>query len=193
MIHRKALAVVVAYDMYLECAEGDLAPAWKMEKPMDFWSFREKKSEQMLQYKPTRRKYPGDGNMRAGTQQSQKERKEKAKERNDQSILDMTQGDPEVDANNPIYQRILRELLAGVGNPDCAGTCPISSAMLKVCRLGRSIHCPVKCVASSVIQCVDCATSSFTFSQTEARIWGRVASLSIIMIASLAWLWRIAR
>ncbi len=63
MIHGKALAVVVAYDMYLECSEGELEPAWKVEKPMDFWSFREKLSEQMLQYKPTRRKYPGDANM----------------------------------------------------------------------------------------------------------------------------------
>jgi hypothetical protein len=86
MIHGKALAVVVAYDMYLECAKGDLDPAWKIEKPMDFWPFREKLSEQMLQYKPTRRKYPGDGNMRAATQQSQRDRKEKTKERNDQSI-----------------------------------------------------------------------------------------------------------
>jgi hypothetical protein len=54
MIHRKALAVVVACDVYLECAEGDLDPAWKIEKPMDFWPFREKLSKQMLQYKPTR-------------------------------------------------------------------------------------------------------------------------------------------
>jgi hypothetical protein len=69
---------------------------------MEFWSFREKLSEQMLQCKPTCGKYPGDGNMRAAMQQSQQDRKEKAKERNDQSILDMTQGDPEVDANNPI-------------------------------------------------------------------------------------------
>jgi hypothetical protein len=26
----------VAYDMYLECAEGDLDQAWKIEKQMDF-------------------------------------------------------------------------------------------------------------------------------------------------------------
>jgi hypothetical protein len=53
MIHGKAFTVVVAYDMYLECTEGDLEPAWKVEKPMDSWLFREKLSEQMLQYKPT--------------------------------------------------------------------------------------------------------------------------------------------
>jgi hypothetical protein len=63
MIHGKTLALVVAYDMYLECTEGDLEPSWKVEKPMDFWSFWEKLSEQMLQYKPTHHKYPGDANM----------------------------------------------------------------------------------------------------------------------------------
>ena len=121
MIHGKALAVVVAYDMYLECAEGDLDPAWKIEKPIDFWSFREKLSEQMLQYKPTRRKYPGDGNMRAATQQSQRDRKEKTKERNDQSILDMTQGDPEVDANNPIDRAILKRAVGRRGKSRLCG------------------------------------------------------------------------
>jgi hypothetical protein len=65
----------------------------------------------MLQYKPTRLKYPGDANMRAATQQRQKVRKEKIKKRNNQSILDTTQGDPEVDANNPIDQRILKRAI----------------------------------------------------------------------------------
>jgi hypothetical protein len=48
MIHGRTLAVVVAYGMYLEYTEGDLELAWKIEKQMDFWSFREKLSEQML-------------------------------------------------------------------------------------------------------------------------------------------------
>jgi hypothetical protein len=146
---------------------------------MDFWSFRENLSVQMLQYKPTRRKYPGDGNMQAATQQSQRDRKEKTKERNGQSILDMTQGDPEVDADNPIDRAILKRAIGRPGKSRLCGTCPISSTTLKVCRPGRSNHCSVECVASSVIQCLDCVTSPFTFSQTEARIWGRVASLSI--------------
>ena len=30
--HAKALAIVAAYDMYLECAEGVLDPEWKLEK-----------------------------------------------------------------------------------------------------------------------------------------------------------------
>jgi hypothetical protein len=72
-----------------------------------------------------------------------------------------------------LTKQFLRELSAGVGNPDCAGTCPISSPTLKVWILGRSIHCSAECMASSVIQRVDCTASPFTFSQTESRIWGR--------------------
>jgi len=65
----KAMAVVVAYDMYLECAEGKLERSWKVKKPLDFWSFREKLSEQMLAYNPTKRLYPGDHLLRKATQQ----------------------------------------------------------------------------------------------------------------------------
>jgi hypothetical protein len=47
VLHGKGLAVVVAYDMNLECCEGKLNPEWKIEKPLDFWhDFREKLSEQ---------------------------------------------------------------------------------------------------------------------------------------------------
>jgi hypothetical protein len=47
-----------------------LNAAWKIEAPMNFWSFREKLLVQMLEYNPSRRKYPGDYRMRAATQQS---------------------------------------------------------------------------------------------------------------------------
>ena len=59
--------------------------------------------------------------MRAATQQSQRDRKEKTKERNDQSILDMTQGDPEVDANNPIDQAILKRAIGRRGKSRLCG------------------------------------------------------------------------
>lgn len=42
MNHGKALAVTTAYDMYLECAEGNLNSDWKVSKPVDFHRFREK-------------------------------------------------------------------------------------------------------------------------------------------------------
>jgi hypothetical protein len=74
MLHGKSLAVVVAYDLYLEVAEGKLDSAWEIEVPLDFWQFREQLSKQMLDYSPTRHKYPGDAGMRASTQQSQRQK-----------------------------------------------------------------------------------------------------------------------
>jgi len=67
MIHGKAMAVVVAYDMYLECCEGNVDPAWKVEKPVDFFGFREQLALQMLQYTPKANAYPGDSKFRVAT------------------------------------------------------------------------------------------------------------------------------
>lgn len=73
MLHAKALAVVVAYDMYLECSEGLLrAGEWKIEQPCSFHRFREKLSVQMIQYSPQQRKYVGDEKFRVYTQQHKK-------------------------------------------------------------------------------------------------------------------------
>jgi hypothetical protein len=74
VLHGKALAVVVAYDMYIECCEGKLNADWKIQNPMTFWHFREKLSEQMLNYNPAKRNYPGDHNMRVATQQHRNRR-----------------------------------------------------------------------------------------------------------------------
>ena len=74
MLHGKEMAVVVAYDMYLEVAEGKLRGEWKLDEPMDFWRFRERLANGMLKYKPMARKYPGDEKMRSSTQQSQRQR-----------------------------------------------------------------------------------------------------------------------
>ena len=75
MNHGKALAIVTAYDMYLECAEGKLNPEWKVNKPVDFHRFREKLGMQMLKYDPRERRYPGDERFRACTQQNQAQRR----------------------------------------------------------------------------------------------------------------------
>ena len=74
MLHAKALAVVVAYDIYLEVAEGHLDSSWKVEHPMGFFEFREQLSLQMLRYNPTDRRYPGDSKMRVSTQQHSAQR-----------------------------------------------------------------------------------------------------------------------
>jgi hypothetical protein len=52
VLHAKGLAVVVVFDMCLECYEGELNAEWKIEKLLDFWHFREKLSEQMLDCEP---------------------------------------------------------------------------------------------------------------------------------------------
>ena len=49
------MAVAVAYDMYLEVAEGTLINDWKLDDLMDFWRFREKLANSMLQHKPMHR------------------------------------------------------------------------------------------------------------------------------------------
>jgi len=50
MNHAKALAIVAACDMHLECCEGKLNPDWKVDKPVDFHRFRERLGMQMLKH-----------------------------------------------------------------------------------------------------------------------------------------------
>ncbi len=71
MIHGKAIAVTVAYDLYKECCEGELDLEWRVRKPVDFLRFREKLASQMLGYDPRKGKYSGDTATRAYTQQGQ--------------------------------------------------------------------------------------------------------------------------
>ena len=84
MIHGKALGVVVAYDMYLECCEGKLELGWFNPQPMDFWTFRERLSVQMLDYDPINRSYPGDRKMRQASQQHKKRRRGRPKKSSDE-------------------------------------------------------------------------------------------------------------
>ena len=74
MLQGEEMAVVLAYDMYLEVAEGKINNDWKMDEPMDLWRFREKLANSMLQYKPSARKYPGEKRMRPPTQKSLRKR-----------------------------------------------------------------------------------------------------------------------
>ena len=41
MLQGKAMAVVVAYDMYLEVDEEKINNDWKLDEPMDLWRFQE--------------------------------------------------------------------------------------------------------------------------------------------------------
>jgi hypothetical protein len=71
--HAKSMAIVTTCDMYNECAEGKLDPSLKVQIE-DFHTFRERLLEQMLQYNPRHRLYPGDDNLRDCTQQNKKQR-----------------------------------------------------------------------------------------------------------------------
>ena len=74
MLHATSLAIVIAYDMYLEVAVGKIASECKLQHPVNFWTFRDALSIQMLDYDPKNRRYPGDGSMRVCTKQSKKDR-----------------------------------------------------------------------------------------------------------------------
>ena len=77
MIHGKALAVVVAYDMYLECCEGKLNSDWCIKNLVDFHRFREKLAYQMLRCCPSKLICPGDERFRAATRIPKRKRKER--------------------------------------------------------------------------------------------------------------------
>lgn len=77
--HAKALAIVTAYDIYLECTEGNLDPHWKVEDPVDFHTFRDILSIQMLQYDPVKQQYPGDEKMRKVSKLHKDRRSQKRK------------------------------------------------------------------------------------------------------------------
>ena len=69
MIHGKGAGITVAFDIYKELAEGRVKKAWKIDKLVDFYRFREKLSRQSLTYCPRNRCYPGDDKFRVSTQQ----------------------------------------------------------------------------------------------------------------------------
>jgi len=75
MNHAKALAVVAAYDIYKECAEGKINPDWKAHKIVDFHRFRERLGMQMLTCDPRKRLHLGDENFRVCTQQNKAQRR----------------------------------------------------------------------------------------------------------------------
>jgi hypothetical protein len=73
-LHGHALAVVMAYDMYLECIREKKAleafgidPKEDIVKLLTFHKFRDRLSTQGLKYSPIYCKYPGDLHMRVNT------------------------------------------------------------------------------------------------------------------------------
>ena len=66
-----SLAVVVAYYMYLEVSEVELNQKCKDKNIVDFCTFHDLLSNQMIDYNPTHHKYSGDTNIRTATHQKQ--------------------------------------------------------------------------------------------------------------------------
>ena len=67
MRHGKAIAMSMAYRLYLQCAEGGVDPEWKV-RPVSGPAFKHRMSLQMVTYKARDMRYPGDEKMRASTQ-----------------------------------------------------------------------------------------------------------------------------
>ena len=67
MRHGKAIAMSMAYQIYLQCAEGGVDPEWKV-RPVSGPMFKHKMSLQMVTYKAKNLRYPGDEKMRGSTQ-----------------------------------------------------------------------------------------------------------------------------
>ncbi len=71
--HVISLGIIAAFDMYLECCEGELDESWFVEekKRMLFRLFRLQLAKQMVNYDPSKGMYPGNEKMRAYTQDTE--------------------------------------------------------------------------------------------------------------------------
>jgi len=69
----KAIAMSMAYSLYLQCAKGGVDPDWKV-KPVSGPQFCQKMSLQMVQYKTSNMHYPGDNKMRTTTLKNKRKR-----------------------------------------------------------------------------------------------------------------------
>jgi hypothetical protein len=65
--HAKAIAMSMAYSLYLQCANGTVDPEWKVT-PVSGPRFQQRMSLQMVQYKSSNLHYPGDDKIRNTTQ-----------------------------------------------------------------------------------------------------------------------------
>jgi hypothetical protein len=68
---QKAIAISMAYSLYLQCAEGSVDPDWKVVA-VSGARFRQKMSLQMVQYSSSNLHYTGDAKMQKATQINRK-------------------------------------------------------------------------------------------------------------------------
>jgi predicted RNA-binding Zn-ribbon protein involved in translation (DUF1610 family) len=99
-LHAQSLGIIAAYDMYIECCEGELDATWivNKKKRMTFAQFRMRLSEQMLQYNPVKNLYPGDGMFT--TNRSNRKPRRKSDESDDDSMIVIKKTKPGVTMEN---------------------------------------------------------------------------------------------
>ena len=73
-MHAKAIAMSMAYSLYLQCAKGTVDPEWKVTPPVSGPRFWQRMSLKMVQYKCSNLHYPEDEKMRNTTQMNKKKR-----------------------------------------------------------------------------------------------------------------------
>ena len=71
MFYALSIALVSDYGMYLKVTEGDLDHKCKYDNIVDFCTFCNILSNQMIRYNPTYCKYSGDATMRTSSYQNQ--------------------------------------------------------------------------------------------------------------------------
>ncbi len=71
--HAKAIAMSMAYSLYLQCAKSTVDLEWKVT-PVSGPRFSQRMSLQMVQYKCSNLHYLGDEKMRKNTQMNKKKR-----------------------------------------------------------------------------------------------------------------------
>ena len=74
MNHALAIAIAVAYDIYIEVTLGNLDPEWKAD-PVSSWEFHKTLALQAISYSPLNNEYPGDDKLRVVTKLPRRKRR----------------------------------------------------------------------------------------------------------------------
>jgi len=166
MNHAKALAIVTAYDMYLECAERKHNPQWSLKYPVGFHRFREKLAIQMLHYDPRKRLYKGDEKFRVSTQQNQAQRRRSSPARSHSSSTSTSSGvgEDEYSVHSERTTRLCGFLDNLIEHSDSVKRLPGNNGRVCVVCGGKTSMCCGKCgkaMHASPPDTVDTKTSCF--------------------------------
>lgn len=159
-LHAQAMGVVAAYDMYMECADGQLDNSWAipMHKRMSFTQFRIKLSEQMLTYDPRHNNYPGDSKFRRYTQQHKLRR-------STSGSVSENSADDEVSSNDGLTLEVFKR--ARALPRFCKTLDDIHKHFSNIVKLNNAMKCEV-CGEKTIWRCEICNKNLCTMSK---RTW----------------------